>query len=219
MALFGKWDVTLQPSTCLTKAHTLLKLRPALKSALTGEILEGWEVEKAVVGPRRALSISVADLIGVLRKCPRLERYTILFLWVGALRHGDLRTATITRMTDQVVRVQWSVQKSDRLGRRFLTKFVIFPFAVGPPWANYRETYETVKAQNIQLTVHSLRRGALTHLADKGYSHAEIATFSLHAPTSDAHLAVRRYVDPSPSQPEGGLQLQMSLTLLRALGL
>jgi hypothetical protein len=110
----------------------------------------------------------------------------------------------------------WAWQKSDLRAKRFLCKFVVHP-ACQNTWATYDQIYRALKKTHPDLTVHSIRRGALTFLASQGYSHAEIGLLSLHTPQSDESLGVRRYIDPDVAQPEAQKQLQMSMCLWQAI--
>jgi hypothetical protein len=214
-ALLSAWDSQVKPSTALLWTRTLLSLKPNLRNALTRRMITVWERESAVV-TRRAL---VADP-GLLRKAVISSDIntarTIQVMWTSACRHADLLRATTTRVAPDILQMTWGWQKSDLRGKRHLCKFIVYPHRL-PQWAGYHQVYRAVKKVDQQLTVHSIRRGALTYLASRGFSHAQIGKLSLHTPQSDEALAVRRYVDPHFSQPEGQLQLQMSKALWQAI--
>ncbi len=85
-----------------------------------------------------------------------------------------------------------------------------------PP--TYRAALDFVKSIDRQLSLHSLRRGALTALASLGYSMHEVGHVSLHTPKSDEYLSVRRYVAPHPAQPEIQQILEMTSKLFALTG-
>jgi hypothetical protein len=114
--------------------------------------------------------------------------------------------------------MKWAWQKSDLRGKRFLCKFVVHPRRP-LNWASYDQVYRALKTVHSDLTVHSLRRGAITYLASQGYSHAKIGSLSLHTPDNDEALGVRRYVDPHYAQPEAQAQLDMSKSLWKAISM
>jgi hypothetical protein len=214
-SLLSLWDTQVKPSTALLWTRTLLGLLPHLRNALSRRMIVVWERESAVV-TRRAL---VADP-ELLRKNPiasdiRTAR-TIQVMWTSACRHADLLRATTAMVAPGIHRMTWAWQKSDLRGKRHLCKFIVYPRPL-PRWASYQQVYRAIKKIHPELTVHSIRRGALTYLASKGYSHSEIGKLSLHTPQSDEALAVRRYVDPHFTQPEGQLQLRMSSDLWQAI--
>jgi integrase len=215
MATLGGWDLQYKPGTALTKAHTLLGLLPHLKSIETRDLLDVWRKEDSVIA-RPAPIVTPEQLRALLPRCPAHARATILLQWVSGCRHADLLKARLEKVTPDVLRMSWSTQKSDRLGKRHLTKFIYYPLPL-LPLANYREVYGRMKIIAPDLTVHSIRRGALTYLAEQGHSHEEIMKLSLHAPTADPCLAVRRYIEPTHLQPEAVTQIHLSKALWRPL--
>ena len=71
-----------------------------------------------------------------------------------------------------------------------------------------------MKTVHPELSVHSIRRGAATTLADQGWPMEQIQLITGHTPTEDRRLAVRRYVDASPHQPESRLIQEMAWGLM-----
>jgi integrase len=112
---------------------------------------------------------------------------------------------------------QWNQWKSDRYGRRAFGKYVDIPMILWPammtPIVPYREALQCLKRIQPDLSVHSVRRGAATVLANNGYSMEEIGMLTGHTPTREAGVNVRRYVDPSLAQPEALTQRAMSRLL------
>lgn len=213
-ALLGKWDVMERPRTALHKWYTLKAYQGLETDVDVKKMVSKWRVEAALIPPRRAEVASPTDMRIVAKLETDLGKKTCLFLWLSASRHGDLERVTrITRIRQDAVCVQWNAQKSDRYGERRITKFVFWPWKVPEAWSSYRQTLALMKHIRPELTVHSLRRGAMTTLADLGHEMKEIGELSGHAPTEDPNLGVRRYIEPSIHQPQGRRQLQMSREL------
>jgi hypothetical protein len=214
-ALLGLWDTRVKPSTALLWIHTLTRWKPVLRNATSRRMVTVWEREAAVVTRRAVAALPQQVQLATTSSDVGIAR-TIEFLWSSACRHADLARAEITQVAPGIHRMKWAWQKSDLRGRRHLCKFVW-----NPPrplrWATYAQVYQAMKRVHKELTVHSLRRGALTFLSEQGYSHADIGRFSLHTPQADESLGVRRYIDAHHHQPEGQLQLRMSRTLWEAI--
>jgi hypothetical protein len=214
-ALLGRWDMRVKPSTALLWVRTLTRWKPELRNATSRRMVVVWEREAAVVTRRAVVALPAQVKRATTSSDIKIAR-TIEFLWSSACRHADLARADISPVAPGIYRMKWAWQKSDLRGRRYLCKFVWNP-PLPPQWATYDQVYQAMKRVHADLTVHSLRRGALTYLSAQGYSHAEIGRFSLHTPQTDESLGVRRYIDPHPTQPEGRRQLQMSETLWKAI--
>jgi hypothetical protein len=214
-ALLAQWDTQVKPSTAILWTRVLFQLRPDLRNAVGRRMLTVWEREAAVV-TRRAKPIVPLQIQQAVRTSDATIARTIQFLWTSACRHADLGRAEIQTVAPGIHQMKWAWQKSDIRARRFLCKFVLLP-TLPEAWATYDQVYRTLKRTHPDLTVHSIRRGALTLLATLGYSHAEIGLLSLHTPQSDESLGVRRYIDPNISQPEARKQLEMSTKLWRAI--
>jgi hypothetical protein len=99
--------------------------------------------------------------------------------------------------------------KSDLFGLRKVSKWILLNRRELQVWistlktpASYSQVLAALKSIHRDLSVHSLRRGALTRLATCGVPMPSLALLSLHTPDKDPTIAVRRYVDVHPTQPE-----------------
>jgi hypothetical protein len=214
-ALLGRWDMRVKPSTALLWVRTLTRWKPELRNATSRRMVVAWEREAAVVTRRAVVALPSQVLMATTSSGVEIAR-TIEFLWSSACRHADLAKADIIQVAPGIHRMKWAWQKSDLRGRRHLCKFVWNP-PLPSRWATYAQVYHTMKRVHKDLTVHSLRRGALTYLAGQGFSHPDIGRFSLHTPQADESLGVRRYIDPHHQQSEGQLQLRMSRVLWKVI--
>lgn len=113
--------------------------------------------------------------------------------------------------------------KSDRYGKRVVTKFLtvlgeheVF-FRVIPKFCSYAKLLKALKKFDPTMSTYSIRRGSTTFLSDMGCAYPLIGLLTAHTPQNDPNLAVRRYVDNSPLQPESKEQLRMSLMLAQSL--
>jgi len=228
LALMRAWELALKPNVVISYANTLLSLKPELKTDRKVTIyLDALRQKGGIRKSRRATPITVDQMASLLnRNLPEEVKNTIWVLWISASRHSDLTKIDSQVWWDGDI-CQWLMGafKSDRYGLRAVSKFLTIlnrPLRAWmrkkpTRWATYRTVLAQVKKLNADLTVHSIRRGAVTALANMGYSMKEIEYLTAHTPTDDKHLAVRRYVDPTPHQPESKLQIKMSAELGRAV--
>jgi len=210
--------MTLKPNVVISYTGTHLAMRPEMKSKEVMTYLDALRQEGGVRHSSRAIPARPAQVKFLLSQPTAVDvRSTISFLWRSASRHGDLpRVHDVKHWPDQVQEFQWGAFKSDRYGVRAVSKFI----PRDPRWnlepCSYKKMLQTIQRYYPELTSHSLRRGAVTYLSSRGYSMKEIRLLTAHTPTEDPDLAVRRYVNPSPNQPESKLQLNMSRVLLEA---
>eukprot|EP00760_Papus_ankaliazontas_P020022 PhM_4_TR18093/c1_g1_i2/m.49222 len=204
-----------RPSTTLTYLQALAAQRPYLREEMK-DVMTNARKEATVLASRRALAVTPELLQKAMSRCPEAGT-TLAAMWVSASRHADLAKIQRARRINGVMMLQWGSFKSDRFGQRAVTKFIAWDRPWPTTWASYRLTVKALKQADPSLSAHSVRRGAVTWLSQQGYSHAEIGALTGHTPTSDPHLAIRRYADPHPSQPESRSQLAMSSALAAAL--
>lgn len=214
LATLGYWDQTLKSGSALTYARTLLRERE--KTGQVKEVLNAWRKETAVGCLRQAPAAEPRHVRNAILNAPADIGWTIRLMWVSASRHADVLQAQLRMVAPGVMRMSWTVQKSDRYGERRISKFITWAGGVRIP-ASYWRVLRQMKTASPELTVHSVRRGAMTFLADQGHEMARIRELSQHTPTDDPNLAVRRYVDPSPNQPESRRQQSMSQELAGAI--
>jgi hypothetical protein len=220
VVLLEAWRRVYAASTVLSYARTLQAMKPDLK------VLKPWKTlldrvrqDAGQAERRQARPITSEQIAGLPSNSPVSRQVMLLFL--SASRHADLERLTHYHWAAPIITMRWKTFKSDRYGERRVTKFVEVPRKLWNwidrvvPRATYREVLNTLKRVNAELTVHSCRRGAMTALAEEGFSHKEIRLLSAHTPTEDPELAVRRYIDASPNQPEGLKQREMSRHLAK----
>jgi len=209
-----------RPSTARFYADTLAHLLPGefTKESVPWRILRVLHKEAGVLSTVRATPFTPRELTTILPKLPQDIRNITYFLWITACRHRDLCMADFARLSPTTVRLRWNVWKSDPQGKRAFHKFIFCPteHQLAHPIPSLKQLNNHLKRCSGK-TSYSLRRGAITALADMGFSFREIQEFTGHTPTADPHLAVRRYHDPSPNQPEGSAQLRMSKLLAQSL--
>lgn len=213
-----------RPSTTVTYLATAMKANPDLKDhPQLRVILSATRQELGAQGTRKALPATPQQVAQVLKNTDKEVASTALTLYVTASRHGDLPHVTKYEWKPPTLTMGLRKFKSDRYGQRNTHKFVDVPRALWPwiphkpPTTSYWKVLRAMKKVSRELTVHSLRRGAATHLAEAGFSMKEIGMLTAHTPTDDPSLGVRRYIDPTPTQPEGQLQRRMGFALGRAI--
>lgn len=210
------WYEQKAPGTALTYMRTLCALKPEAKRDVQVVMTEARK-EATVLSAKRAMAATPQDVRAVMRLSPQVAP-TLLALWVTASRHADLNQITrVTGYPPTTVMLQWNRQKSDRFGQRAVTKCVCWDRPWPKEWAPYRSVLAAMKNYRQDLTVHSIRRGAVSYLSQQGHSFEEIAMLTAHTPSADPNLAVRRYADPHPAQPESKTQMEMSRKLMRSI--
>eukprot|EP00760_Papus_ankaliazontas_P022365 PhM_4_TR18845/c1_g1_i1/m.100324 len=216
ITLMGKWDAQHRPGTALHKTRTLLALLGRRPEGQVKVVMSCWRQRLGATGTRQAIAATPGKVRTAMRLADSTTARTILLLWVSASRHGDLARAHVSKAARTSLLLKWGTQKSDRFGERRITKFVHWPREVPARWASYKQVLRALK--RVSLTVHSLRRGSLTWLAKKGYTHTQLQKLSGHTPVGRTLSGIRRYVDPAPEQPEGRLQMRMSHQLNAIVG-
>jgi len=225
LALIRMWEKTCGPGTTKGYTATLLSMHPELKTRKVLDAQDRVRQAAPLTAVKRARPITPSEFRLLLTRAPRQVGLTSIMMLLSASRHMDLlRVVKYQHFIHGIVMLQWANFKSDRYGERAVAKFIAIPHQYLQhlrrlELATYQEVYRELKKISPTLSVHSIRRTAATHLAEAGFSNAEILTLTGHTPTADPHLAVRRYIDPSPNQPESQLQIRMSRTLARIFGL
>lgn len=226
--LIAAWARQLRPSTAESYTAILLSLLPPEERSLHarwGRIMR----KRNPVGCRQAARPATPAEVRRLVQTATSEdmRLTIVLLWISASRHGDCKHM-VPRMQEGVLALNMPSFKSDIYGKRSCVKFLLaggalsaklFDLVKNRRWTPYRQLLRHMHVQTPGLTVHSLRRGSATYLANQGVSFKDIALLTLHTPEQDEELAVRRYVDSSPKQTIPRAQRRMSQELLRSLQL
>lgn len=211
-----------KPSTTISYLATVMKMHPELKrDQQLRVIVSATRQELGAEGTRKAVPIHPQQVAKFLSVAPKDVAATGLTLYLTASRHGDLAHLRQYEWRPPTLTLAFRNFKSDRYGMRNVHKFVDIPTLLwkwiprAAPNASYRSLLRDLKKVSNELSVHSLRRGAATRLAEAGYAMKDIGLLTAHAPTDDPSLGVRRYVDPSPTQPEGVFQRCMGNLLAR----
>jgi hypothetical protein len=188
----------------LKKQVGVLKQESGILNVRRAKVAEPWMVKKAVE-PRDGVSA------------------TIFLMWVSVSRHKDLLNVREKEwITPNLLRMRWGVMKSDRFGQRAPVKYLYIPevwteILQKQKISDYLSVARRLKGVEDLLTVHSIRRGASTALANLGYAMEQLPLLTAHSMGEKNGVGVRRYVDPSPQQPEGRLQQEMSMALYQII--
>lgn len=211
------WTENYRPSTAYHYACILRRMHPEIRASIEPQVT-ALRQEAGVLNVRRALAAPPEVIRQGMQK-KDLVAAIIYLMWISASRHRDLEIVREWSWENaQVLRLRWDRMKSDRFGQRAPVKYI----HIHKEWkkllstkavVNYRTISSRLKKIDPTLTVHSVRRGACTQLAQMGMSMEDIALLSAHSQGMLNQMGVRRYVDPSMSQPEGKKQVQMSQLL------
>lgn len=182
----------------------------------------------------QAIPISVAQAKSLLRLARRSAAMrTLLAMFVTASRHADLKDAVVTHLwqlperrcasPSTVMRISFPRMKSDLFGLRFVSKTIetsrplasLIHRAIAAP-ATYQDSLRAAKSIAAGLTCHSMRRGAVTALAERSVPPAEIVLLTAHSMPLEA-IAARRYASPSINTEEGNKQRNMTRLLSQLL--
>jgi len=217
------------PSTVLTYAHTMASLWPQLKESREWQDAMKCAYKAAAVAEVNHAVAATPEQIQTLLQSnivPTKVQDTVLLQWISASRHADLEHMYLAQVWrypiaphENTVAVRWNlpVWKSDLLGKRHCSKTITMPEAVlrrimQGGFAGYREVYRHMT--KMALTVHSIRRGAVTALSNKGEAPESIVTLTQHAMPGEA-IALRVYMEPSPESKEARKQMCLSFELLK----
>lgn len=223
--LFRMWEDTVGPRTAKSYIGTCMKQHPEMIDQVVKDAADRIRQKAPVLGSKRAIPITPPQFRSLLTRAPPIVANTVLLLLLSASRHMDLlRVLNYKCFQKGIILLQWGTFKSDRYGERAFSKFLEIPENFKHLWApfelaTYKQVYNELKKVDKTLSVHSIRRAAVTYLAEAGFSYPEILLLTGHTPTSDPCLAVRRYADPSQNQPESLLQIRMSRHLAMIFGL
>ena len=153
---------------------------------------------------RQAQPATPQDIRRAIEREPRrLVQLLLGIMWRGAARVSDALRLDVKDVQpdpdNDVVNIRWTQSKSDpfRVGhitgitlqaglrkileRRLRQAEKRKQTTLFPPSVGYRCATKAIKRARATLTTHSLRRGALTHLARKGVPLEEVRLLSRHA--------------------------------------
>ena len=230
LVLLRTWQLVMAPSTAYSYARTLMAMVPEMKTPQVKVVLDAMRQKNTLQSTRRAKPFTPKTFRMFLKRVARRNfrvAKTAWWMWVSTSRHADLLGIHGVQRFSGGIMLRWSRFKSDRYGVRAVSKAItvaprdacyLDQSGTGlPAWCSYRALLKEVKAEFPEMTTYSLRRGSATCLAEAGYPMQEIGLMTAHTPTADPCLAVRRYVDQSPAQPESLLQRAMSRMLANSL--
>jgi hypothetical protein len=223
VALVMAWREVYAPSTVQTYVGTLLQLYPEWRGHETFmRVVRRVRQDGGVMRCARAIPMTPSHVRQVVTKCPREVVSTVLWMWLTASRYADLHVVWAWRVVAEhphyvIVELKWNVWKSDRTGMRAFGKFIDVHNTVRrcmqQALVPYRDVLRWMKVVEPHLTVHSVRRGAATELANAGCDMEQIGLMTGHTPQKEQGVNVRRYVDAHWSQPEARAQRHMSRLL------
>ena len=241
LVLLRTWQLVMAPSTAYSYARTLMAMVPLeMKTPQVKVVLDAMRQKNTLQSTCRAKPFTPVTLQAFLKRVgrtnPRGAR-TAWAMWVSVSRHADLLGVHEVTPFSGGMMFRWSRFKSDRYGVRAVSKAITvdpqhrhffktinflttknqFNGVSLPAWCSYRALLREIKIDYPEMSTYSLRRGGATFLAEKGFPMPEIGLMTAHTPTADPCLAVRRYVDQSPAQPESLKQRAMSRVLAISL--
>jgi hypothetical protein len=211
------------PSTALTYAAVLTKATPLGKNEqwlLKYRAIRLWAAKKEQqVRATQAQPLSPYQCRQFLlrRDEPPETRATVLLLWLLAARHGDLQYMHAKAHSEDVLEIRMFGGKSDIFSLHRESKWVrttagwgrIFTEMLAKQkWQVYAEILKALKRLQPNLSVHSIRRGAISALATRWSPH-QIALLSGHA-NPQQRLGSLKYIEMKPSQTQPKLVLEMS---------
>ena len=224
LVLLRAWQKCMAPGSALSYAMTLAGMHPYIRTdPQVRVVLDAMRQSASLGASQRAMLITPEWVRALLATASSTVAATAWFMWLSTCRHADLQYIHQFGTAPGYLVVRWDRFKSDRYGRRAVSRFITVlksqeKFVKDlPRWCTYRQLLDALKKVNPKLSTYSLRRGGASFLADAGNSMPMVGLMTAHTPTADPALAVRRYVDPSASQPEAKDQLRMSRQLAMAL--
>lgn len=212
------------PSTAAVYAQTAIHLFPWLRPLWRDS--NDWLRQNAGRQRRRQATLATpSDIRRLVETLPSPMGSVVLLLWTSASRFGDIQhmriANTLRTSSTSIFQVAMDTHKSDRYGRRRLTKWLEVPRSLEPrifegvhSTMSYGSTLRALQRVQPNLTMHSFRRGAATLLASR-WEHSEISELTGHStgmPTSSVFL----YVEESHRQRRPSRQREMSLFLANA---
>lgn len=212
------------PSVAKTYGYTLRALHPTLMSGEEPRrILTRIAKDGGVLKTTRAVPFTATEIRVLLEKMSPRAVFTAMIMWISASRLSDLeKIHKVTKHPGRIVGLHWNVWKSDKTGDRAFAKFLCLPLSTrwdATRLVGLRELNSCIHQIFPNRTSYSLRRGSTTWLANHGTPFTDIQLLTGHTPTHEASKSVRRYVDPSPNQPESVKQLYLSRKLGTAVSL
>jgi hypothetical protein len=178
----------------------------------------------AVATLKKATPITPAQMNTLLATASPKTATTALIMWISAARHSDLKAAWLEQCfgkgTSMVACLRFGPWKSDPTGFRQATKALptnteMIKMLKSKDFAHYSAMRRRLYATSPDLTVHSIRRGAIQYLAHN-YSPLQIAAITQHA-AGQEKSAVHKYTPATMTGPLPTLQLQLASELWNSL--
>lgn len=222
---FAVLAAAFAPSTALNYANVARSLIPELREdPLTKEACLFLQKQLANTKVKKATPISPAQVALALRSAPPTTAATILWMWIGAARHADLKPARVESWKQighlSVACLRFGPWKSDPTGKREASK--VLP--VNPllrsllkqrAFSSFRQVKLALKKIDPALSVHSIRRGAIKALS-VDHSADEIAVLTQHA-AGQTRSQAHKYAPLSATGPTPSLQLTLASKLWKLL--
>jgi hypothetical protein len=218
------------PSSAITMGLTASSL-PQLRGNADWEDALRWLRKKAgTVAPRvrkQAAIMTPLDLHKLMVAAQADDTaMTAVVMTITASRHADLTNAYVDRTwkqgTKSVARIRFPTFKSDIYGLREVAKTVEIPTSFLPTLtrivshpASYNKVYRMLKQIGTHLSAHSCRRTAVALMGDS-FSEQTIIELTMHSMPLEP-IAVRRYLEPSPTSELARSQRKTSQFLFSTL--
>jgi hypothetical protein len=171
----------------------------------------------ALEPPKPAVAAEPHQVAQLIRQ-PSREATVVEAMWATASRFSDFRHA---RLNQSNASISLALHKGDPLGRLGAVKFFgedqlgVMSRAlhlVQQEEITYKQMYNYIRRIQPGLTVHSIRRGALTTLSDD-HEVEELQLMGTHASPQSS----RRYIHPKRHQREPSRMIAMSNQLMSSL--
>lgn len=214
-------------STVLTYAYTMAALYPTLRRDPTWEdAIKFMQKENAMKEQQQAAPATAEEVRDIIAQNDTHISDTVAVQWISASRHADLLHMRLTRTWPysdnrlQAVRFEIPWFKSDLYGNRHCSKTIILPKEMlvrilNRGWASYNQVLRAIRSVHPHLTVHSIRRGAITALGESA-TPENIVKLTLHTMPAEP-TALRLYMAPSLKGEEAKQQMELSFSLLRMI--
>lgn len=219
--------------TTQTMAFTMQSLRPELKKNESWQDALLWVGQQvATTSAKTAIPIKAEEMRILLARTENVDKKLLFAVqWVAAGRYGDFPHMIPTAIWPHpphpqtvVLRVVLPVWKSDRRGVRKCAKQLVLPAGMARRLAlllqskripSYQQMSAALKKVHPLLSMHSIRRGAISTLAETNAPES-IVVLTQHAMPNEP-LALRTYIDPSPLGEEAKVQQTLSFQLLQQI--
>jgi hypothetical protein len=213
--------------TAVSYFATWLAMEPERKDSESRDALRALRKMAALEEETPAVAATVPEMQLLMTSATQPLRSLIFTLWVTACRYGDLESAIVAQEwptespTEIILLLRFLRSKSDQFGERKLTKYLRL-YNEEAAWVRraltesipYAEALRMLKRHCPGLSMHSFRRGAVSHLIATGSWEREVVTLTCHA---DGPKSVSRYIAPTPLSEAAMTQQRLSARLAAVL--